>query len=205
MVKLAQTDFPIHELLRDRWSPRAFADRPIEPEKLGSLLEAARWAPSSFNDQPWAFLVAVRENAEEFARMLSVLLAGNAVWARKASALILSAARVNFEHNGRANRHAFHDVGLATANLLTQATALGLVGHAMAGFDVQMARELFAIPEGWEPVAAMALGYPGEAESLPERLREREFAPRSRKPLEEFVFTGRWGQSLPLVTAEVAR
>jgi len=199
MEKPAQTGFPIHELLRRRWSPRAFSDRPVEPQKLRSLLEAARWAPSSYNEQPWAYLVATREDPEEHARMLSVLVEGNMAWAQRAPVLMLSLARLHFERNGKPNRHAFHDVGLATAQLVTQATALGLVVHQMAGFHAEKARELFGIPEDWEPVAAIALGYPGEPESLPESLRQREFAPRTRKPLEQFIFTGRWGQTSELV------
>lgn len=197
--KLANTNCPIHDLLRRRWSPRAFADRPVEPEKLCSLLEAARWAPSSYNEQPWAYLLATREQPVEFARLLSVLVEGNVVWAQHAPVLMLSLARVNFERNGKPNRHAFHDVGLASGNLVIQATAMGLAVHQMAGFHVDKAREVFNIPEGWEPTAAIALGYRGEAESLPEPLRSRELAPRTRKPLEQFVFTGRWGQVAPLV------
>ena len=199
MEKPAQTGFPIHDLLRRRWSPRAFSDRPVEPQKLRSLLEAARRAPSSYNEQPWAYLVATREDPEEHARMLSVLVEGNMAWAQRAPVLMLSLARLHFERNGKPNRHAFHDVGLATAQLVTQATALGLVVHQMAGFHAEKARELFGIPEDWEPVAAIALGYPGEPESLPESLRQREFAPRTRKPLEQFIFTGRWGQTSELV------
>ncbi len=204
MEKLAKAEFPIHDLLRRRWSPRAFSDRPIEPEKLRGLLEAARWAPSSYNEQPWAYLVATQDDPGEYARLLSVLAEGNVAWARRAPVLMLSLAKLNFERNGKPNRHAFHDVGLATANLVPQATAMGLVVHQMAGFSVEKARELFGVPAGWEPVAAIALGYPGEADSLPESLRDRELAPRSRKPLEEFVFAGRWGQSAPLATRALA-
>jgi nitroreductase len=200
MQKAAETEFPVHDLIRLRWSPRAFSDRPVEPEKLRSLLEAARWAPSSFNEQPWAYLLATREDPKEFARLLSVLMEGNIVWTQRAPVLMLSVAKLNFERNDRPNRHAFHDVGLATANLITQATAMGLYVHQMAGFHVEKARELFAIPKGWEPVAAIALGYPGEPDSLPGSLRDRELAPRTRKPLKEFVFAGRWGQTSALVT-----
>ena len=203
MEHAARTEFPVHDLIRCRWSPRAFAGRPVEPEKLRSLLEAARWAPSSFNEQPWAYLVATREEPEQFARLLSVLLEGNRAWAQKAPVLMLSVAKLRFDHNGNPNRHAFHDVGLATANLVTQATAMGLSVHQMGGFDAEKAREVFAIPEGWEPVAAIALGYPGDASALPGRLRDFELAPRTRKPLEEFVFTGRWGQTSPVVTPDL--
>lgn len=197
MQKAAKTEFPIHDLIRLRWSPRAFADRPVEPEKLGSLFEAARWASSSFNEQPWAFLVATRDDPERFARLLSVLMEGNIAWAQHAPVLMLSVAKLNFERSGKPNRHAFHDVGQAIANLILQATALGLYAHQMAGFHVDKAREVFAIPKGWEPVAAIALGYPGEPDLLPAPLRDRELAPRTRKPLQEFVFAGRWGQPAP--------
>ncbi len=201
MDKEAPTDSPIHELLRRRWSPRAFSDLLIEPERLRSVLEAARWAPSSFNDQPWAFLMATRDQPEQHARMLSVLVEGNQAWAQVAPVLLLSVARLNFDLNGRPNRHAMHDVGLATAHLLLQATALGLAGHAMAGFHVEKARELFGIPASWEPVAAIALGYPGDPASLSESNRKMELAPRTRKPLDQFVFTERWGHAAPLAVA----
>jgi nitroreductase len=199
MQKLAETRYPIHELLRERWSPRAFADRMVEPEKLRSLLEAARWAPSSFNEQPWSFIVATKEHAGEYERLLSCLVEGNVRWAQHAPVLMLSVARLAFERNQKPNRHAFHDVGLAVENLVIQATALGLAVHQMAGFHVDKARELFSIPDGHEPVAALVLGFPGDPAGLPEDLREREVAPRIRKPLESFVFSGQWGQSSPLV------
>lgn len=199
MQKLAETRYPIHELLRERWSPRAFADRMVEPEKLRSLLEAARWAPSSFNEQPWSFIVATKEHPGEYERLLSCLVEGNVRWAQHAPVLMLSVAKLAFERNGKPNRHAFHDVGLAVENLVIQATVLGLAVHQMAGFHVDKARELFSIPDGHEPVAALVLGFPGDPAGLPEDLRERELAPRIRKPLESFVFTGQWGQPSPLV------
>jgi nitroreductase len=201
MDKTAKTEFPVHDLVRLRWSPRAFADRPVEPEKLRSLLEAARWAPSSYNEQPWAYLVARREEPEAFARLLSVLVEFNVTWARRAPVLMLSVAKLHLARNGQPNRHAFHDVGLASANLITQATAMGLFVHQMAGIQVEKAREVFVIPEGWEPVAGIALGYLGEPNSLPQALRDRELEPRSRKPLREFVFSDHWGQTSALVTA----
>jgi len=201
MENREKANFPIHDLLARRWSPRAFSDRPVEPEKLRSLLEAARWAPSSYNEQPWAYLVATREDPVEHARLLSVLVEGNVAWAQRAPVLMLSIAKLNFDRSGKPNRHAFHDVGMASASLVFQATALGLVVHQMAGFSVEKARELYTIPEGWEPVAAFAVGYPGKPDSLPERIREKELAPRTRKPLEQFIFTGRWGEVSPLVAS----
>ncbi len=200
MDKLAETQFPVHVLLRQRWSPRAFADRPVEREKLLSLLEAARWAPSSYNEQPWSFLVATKENPVEFERLLSCLVEFNQSWAKAAPVLMLSVAQLNFKRNDKPNRHAFHDVGLAAENLALQATALGLFAHQLAGFDLGKAREVFSIPVTHEPVAAIALGYPGDLATLSDELRQRELAPRERKSLGEFVFQGKWGNTSPLVS-----
>ncbi len=147
MHKPAVTDVALHDLIRNRWSPRAFAERPVPPEVLRSLFEAARWAPSSNNEQPWAYLVATKDDVENF----------------------------------------------------VEANARGLQVHQMAGFDAEKARQTFAIPDDWEPVAAIAVGYPGNPESLPEKLRERELAPRTRKPLGEFVMAGGWGHTAPFV------
>lgn len=194
MEKPAETDHPIHDLLRRRWSPRAFADRAIETEKLLRLLEAARWAPSSYNEQPWAFIVATKDQPEAFDRLAGCLVEFNARWARAAPMLALSVAKLQFERNGKPNRHAMHDVGLAAENLVLQATAEGLAVHQMAGFDVEKARRDLALPEGYEPVAMMAVGYPGPPDSLSDALRQRELAPRTRRPLAEFVFSGTWGQ-----------
>jgi len=197
MNKPAETKYPIHELLRQRWSPRAFSDRMVEPENLRSLLEASRWAPSSYNEQPWNFIMATKEDRTEYDRLLSCLTETNILWAQKAPVLMVSVAKLHFTETGQPNRHAFHDVGLASENLAIQATSMGLFVHMMAGFYSDKVRELFKIPEGYEPVAAIALGYPDDPQTLPERLRERELAPRSRKLLQEFVFTGQWGKTPP--------
>ncbi|WP_447978637.1 nitroreductase family protein [Candidatus Nitrospira bockiana] len=195
MEKPADARYPIHELLRRRWSPRAFSNRPVEPEKLRSLWEAARWAPSSFNEQPWSFMVAIRENRTDYDRLLNCLTESNQRWAHRAPVLMLSVAKLSFDEGGEPNRHAFHDVGLAVENLVIQATAFELVVHQMAGFHVDRAREEFQIPPGYEPVAAIALGYPGDPSELPDPLRQRELRPRSRKPIDEFVFSGAWGKA----------
>lgn len=197
--KVVPTDYPIESILQNRWSPLAFSDRPVEPEKLGSALEAARWAASSFNEQPWSFIVATKDNPAEFNRLLGCLAEGNQEWAKSAPVLMISVAKLNFEKNGKENRHAFHDVGAAEANLAAQATALGLYVHQMAGFDVAKAKELYSIPQGYEPVDALALGYLGDPHQLSEQLQQRLSAPRSRKPLKDFVFTGRWQHSSSLI------
>ena len=197
MDKPAETQFPLHDLLKRRWSPRAFSEQPVGPDMLLTLLEAACWAPSSSNEQPWRFVVATKQESADYDRLLACLLEGNRKWAFRAPVLILSVARMDFEDDGRPNRHAFHDVGLATENLLLQATALGLVAHPMAGFDIEKARVDLKIPSGYEPVAMIAVGYPGELSVLPDYLQQRELKPRERKPLTEIAFSGQWGHSLP--------
>jgi nitroreductase len=199
MEKPAPTQYPIHELISRRWSPRAFADRPVEPSVLCSLFEAARWAASSSNEQPWHYLVASKADGAEFDRLLSCLMPGNVRWVKDAPVLMLSVARMTFEDDGKPNRHAFHDVGQAAANLAIQATALGLFIHQMAGFYPDKARAEFAIPADCEPVAAIAIGYPGDPERLPDDLKKREHNPRERKPISEFVFTRAWGHRSPIV------
>ena len=200
MDKAAQTRYPIHDLLRQRWSPYAFSDRMVESEKLHSVLEAASWAASSYNEQPWTFIVATSENQVEFERLLSCLAEGNQEWARSVPILMLSVAKLNFEYNGVENRHAFHD-GAASTTLAIQAADLGLFIHQMAEFDIPKTKELYNIPSGYEPVSAIALGYFGEPQTLSKKLQQRENAPRKRKPLEEFVFSGSWNQISPLVTS----
>jgi nitroreductase len=200
MQKPAPTNVPLHEILRNRWSPRAFSDKPVAPNVLHSLFEAARWAPSSFNWQPWAYLVATKNDPENFAKTLSTLVEFNAGWAKQAPVLVLSVAQNKIPKDGATNRHAMHDVGTASAQLTFEANARGLLVHQMAGFDVDKARQVFHIPPDWEPGAAMAIGYPGDPESLPQQLRERELAPRTRKPLAEFVMTGDWGHTASFIS-----
>lgn len=189
---------PVLDVIRSRWSPAIFSPRSVEPGKLLSVLEAARWAPSSFNAQPWSFLVARKEEPEEFARMLSCLVPGNVAWAQNVPVLMTSVAKLRFDHNDAANRHAYHDTGIATGFLMLQATALGILAHGMAGFDAAKARELYSIPESHEAVAAIGLGYAGNEDGAPEELRKRNQR-RPRRTLEQFVFAGRWGQPLTLL------
>jgi nitroreductase len=193
MQKPATTDHPVHGLIRERWSPRAFSPKAVPPEVLQSLFEAARWAPSSNNEQPWAFIVAAHEDSASHARMLSTLVQSNRAWAGQAPVLVIAVSKLAFARNGNPNRNAFYDTGGAVAYLTTEATARGLFVHQMAGFDPGKAIELFSIPSGWEPIAAFVIGYPGDPDSLPDTLRERELAPRNRKPLSEFVMAGSWG------------
>jgi nitroreductase len=195
MQKLAPSEFPVHQLIRERWSPRAFADKPIPKDVLRSLFEAARWAPSSSNEQPWAYIVASRDDKENFEKMLSVLVEFNANWARSAPILALAVAHLTFAKSNAPNRNAQYDTGAATALLSVEATAHSLAVHQMAGFDPEKARQVFGIPAGWEALAAIAIGYPGDPASLPQPLKDREMAPRTRKPITEFVMTGGWGHT----------
>jgi nitroreductase len=194
MEKPADAQHPIHELLARRWSPRAFADRPVAPDILKSLWEAARWAPSSANEQPWSFLVATKDNQQEFGRMLECLVEGNQVWSKQAPVLMISVA-AKLDRDNDPNAHAWYDVGQAVMSLSVQATALGLFVHQMAGILPDKIREEYQIPDSHEPVTGIALGYPGTPDQLPDKLRQRELAPRTRKPIGEFVFAGRWGQA----------
>ena len=158
MEKPAETSTPIHDLLARRWSPRAFSDQPVEREKILSIFEAARWTPSSRNEQPWAYIVARREDAENFAALLGVLVESNQVWAQNAPLLLLMLAHKLWEKEGTPNRVALYDLGQAAANLVVQATSLGLSTHQMGGFNVEAARALFHVAEGWDPVTVAAIG-----------------------------------------------
>jgi len=199
MQKPTPTRHPIHPLLQHRWSPRAFSEKPVPADVLRSLFEAARWAPSSNNEQPWAFLVATRDNPESHARMLSTLVEFNQTWARHAPVLAIAVSELAFARTGKPNRNAFYDTGAAVADLSLEATSRGLFVHQMAGFDPHRAIELFEIPSGWEPIAAFVIGYPGNPESLPDTLRQRETASRERKPLTEFVMGDHWGKTAAFV------
>jgi nitroreductase len=197
--KKAVTDHPIHPLLAERWSPYAFDDRPVAQADLRSLFEAARWAASSYNEQPWSYLVATRDDPEEFARLLSCLVEPNQVWAKAAPVLALGVTSLKFSRSNSDNRVAAHDLGLAAGNLLVEATSRGLCVHQMAGILPEKAREVFQIPQPSEAWTALAIGYEGDPSKLPEALKERDLMPRQRKPLSQFVFTGKWGQPSKLV------
>lgn len=190
--KTATPDHPIHDLIANRWSPYAFDERPVEQEKLQSCLEAARWAASSFNEQPWSFIVARRESQTSFSTMLECLADANQAWAARAGVLMLTIAARLFSENGKPNRTAEHDVGLAIGNLSIQATSLGLAVHQMAGVDLSKARQVYSIPESHDPLTVVAIGYTA-ARGEDRQFAERDLAPRSRKPLREFVFTDAWG------------
>ena len=194
-AKEASLDHRIHELLAQRWSPYGFSGKAVAEADLCSLFEAARWAASSYNEQPWNFFVATKENTGEFEKLLSCLVEPNQEWAKAAPVLALGVVSLKFERNGKDNKAGPHDLGLAVGNLLVEATARGLHVHQMIGIVPEKAREIFQIPEDFEAWTAMAIGYKADPEQLPDALRERDQTPRQRKPLREFVFTGEWGQA----------
>ncbi|MBA3752936.1 MAG: nitroreductase family protein, partial [Nitrospira sp.] len=171
MDKPADAAHPMHDLLRQRWSPRAYSEQAVKPEILQSIFEAARWAPSSSNEQPWHFIVGTKDDPAAHDRLFHCLKEGNKKWAFRAPVLMLSVARLNFEDDGTPNRHAWHDTGMAVFSLVVQATALGLIVHQMAGFDVEKARQDLNIPAGSDPVAMIAVGYPGDPAVLDDTLR----------------------------------
>ena len=197
MKNLAVSEHELHPMIAQRWSPRAFDSKLVEPEKLAQLFEAARWASSCFNDQPWAFVVATKDDTVNYQKMLECLVPANVVWAQVAPVLGLVVAQKNFKHNGKPNAWGEYDAGQAAATLVLQATALNLVVHQMGGFDAVKAIATFNIPETAKPVAAIAIGYEGKSSDLSLELQEREKAARSRQPLTSFVFTGKWGNSAP--------
>lgn len=193
MVKRADPDWPIQDVLARRWSPYAFADRDVPVAELRSLFEAARWAPSSYNEQPWSYLVALRRDADAFERMLSCLVEFNRRWARHVPVLVLGVVRTRYETREGVNPAAEHDLGLAAGSLLVEATARGLMVHQMIGIEPERARAVFSIPDDWAPLTAIAIGYPGDPNTLPDALRERDLRPRTRKPQSAFVFAHRFG------------
>jgi len=187
MQKSNQLEYPVVDLIERRRSRRAYSSQPIEQEKIQSLFEAARWAPSSMNEQPWAYLYATSDQPELYNELLNVLNESNRVWASHAPLLILSMARKTHFRNGAVNVAAKYDVGAANAFLSMQATHLGLNVHQMGGYDRQKAIENLNIPDTHEPIVIMAIGYLGGQENLSENLKQREVAPRERYTQEVFV------------------
>lgn len=199
MTKTAPTDHPVHALIANRWSPCGFSDRTVSDEDLRSLFEAARWAASSYNEQPWSYIVATKDKREDFERALSCLVEANQAWAQRAPVIAISVARLSFVRNDKPNTAALHDLGLASATLSLEATSRGLYVHQMIGILPDRARDVYAIPADHQALTALAIGFPAEPESLPDPLKQRDLAPRLRKPLQEFVYGGQWGSVSPIV------
>ena len=198
--KTADPDHDVLDIFARRWSPRAFADRPVEPEKIRRMLEAARWTMSSYNEQPWRYVVASRhEDPEAYERLLQCLNEFNRKWAQNAPVLMMSFYKKTFSKNDRPNRCAPHDTGAASAALTFQATAMDLYVHQMAGIQADVARETYDVPADFEPMAGLAVGYLGDPSMLSENQRSSETSPRSRTSLDGFVFGDDWGNASPLV------
>lgn len=197
-MSINPVEHPVLEPIAERWSPYRFLPQQVEDEKLLRCLEAARWAASSFNDQPWHWIVARRQDREAFDRMIGCLMEANRAWAANAGALILTVTRSTFDYNGKPNRVAQHDLGQAAAHLALQATALGLQVHQMAGVNLSAVRLEYRVPDGYEPQTAIAIGYPDTGQPDGEQAEEwskREGGARRRKPLDQQVFAGKWGNA----------
>lgn len=188
-VMPTQQDTQLHELIRTRWSPKSFRDEPVSADDLRTILEAGRWAASSYNEQPWRFIVAQKRDGPAYRRLLDLLMPMNQKWAKDAPVLMITAAKKAFSHNKAPNRYAMHDAGQALASMMLQATALGLHVHAMGGFDQAKAREVLHIPDDYEIGAAVAFGYLGP---------DGDTAERTRKPLAEIAFGGDWNAPIKL-------
>lgn len=193
--KVAQTDHPVQDVISRRWSPYAYADQAVAKDDLMALFEAARWAASSYNEQPWRYIVATRENREEYEKLLSCLVEFNQGWAKSAPVLALGVASQKYIRNGKPNLHAWHDLGQASANLCVEATARGLSVHQMGGILPAKAKEIYGIPDDFDVVSGLAIGYAAEGDEVPEAMREGESQPRPRKPLSELIFAGSWGRA----------
>jgi nitroreductase len=187
MQKSAAFESPVLDVIQSRRSRRAYTDKPVEPEKINALFEAARWAPSSVNEQPWLYLYATKDQPELWSKIFDTLNDGNKVWAGNAPLLIVSLVRKKFMRNDMPNVSARYDLGGANAFLSLQASHLGLNVHQMGGYNPLRLIENLNVPDTYEPVVIMAIGYPGDVQTLPEHLQLREMAPRERYVQQEFV------------------
>lgn len=185
----------INEIIKKRFSTRAYSDKPVEIEKLIELFKAAKWAPSSMNEQPWQFIVTTKSDGANYNKLFNTLSEGNKIWAGKAHVLILVAAKKTVDKTGKPNRYGFYDTGSSVALLALQAQELGLFVHELGGFNFNKAANALKVPEDYVPVVVLVIGYKGNANELPEYLRVRENAVRTRKPLDIFVFSGEFGRA----------
>ena len=187
--------------IEQRWSPYRFAAKPVETDKLVRCLDAARWAASSYNDQPWHFIVAKREDLRAFEVALACLLEANQGWAKNAGVIILTVTRQTFRMNGKPNRVALHDLGAAAAHLALQAADEGLQAHQMGGVNLSQVRGAYGVPEGFEPQTAIAIGYPDDSPAEPDDpLGQRDAGERKRLDFDAFVFAGTWGNGAGLAS-----
>ncbi len=194
-LEYRKADYPIEPLILRRWSPRAMSGETIGLDDLMSLFEAARWAPSSFNEQEWRFLYALN-GSDHWSTFLGLLMEANQLWCKRAAVLVVVVSATRFSHNDKPNRVHSFDTGAAFENLALQGTAMGLVVHPMAGFDHERARSELEIPDRFHVEAMVAIGKPGDPALLPEPLREKEI-PSGRRPVADSVFSGKWGGAAP--------
>jgi nitroreductase len=180
----------ILEIIQERWSPYAFSPAPVEEFKLKAMFEAAGYAPSCNNEQPWLFVYTTQKDQKTFSDYIGFLHESNRVWAKEAYAIVISMARTKFSRNGKINRYALHDTGMAVTNLLLQALSMDLYVHQMGGFSSEMVIDYFKLDENIEPVAVMAVGYLGDGYSLPPELLKRDEKRRARKSVNEYSFKG---------------
>jgi nitroreductase len=197
MKKPATTQVPIHDIIANRWSGRAYdPTQPLTREQVIALLEAARWAPSCNGDQPWRFVVWNKsENASDWQAAFDTLSSGNQGWVKNAPLLVLTCADTLFNHNGQPNRFAQYDTGAAAENLCLQAESLGLMAHQMGGYDVDKARAVAGVPAQFTLMAMIAVGVPADPAGFSAEVKERETAPRKRRKLGELFFSGKWGKA----------
>ncbi len=196
--KPAETTQPIHELIRDRWSPRAYADKPVPKALLASLFEAARWAASCNNSQPWRFIVATKDNKAEYEKLLQCFNDRNQSWAVTAPVLVVTCADKNLP-NGSPSNYGWYDTGAAVAQLTMQAMAHGLWVHQAQGILPDKVRETYKVPADFDICTGFSIGYQGEPEVLPDDYAKREVLPRDRKPVTDLVFTGAFGKTSGIV------
>lgn len=193
--KPAETSTPVNALIRERWSPRAFQSKPVSKTDLTGVLEAARWAASCNNGQPWRFIVATSDNAAAYAAAVTGFNARNQRWVKTAPVIVFVCARKTFEANGNPNAHSWYDTGAAVAQLSIEAESRGLRLHQAAGIEREVIRKTHGVPDDVDIIAGFALGYQGDPDSLPEELPGRERESRARKPLSEVVFSSKFGEA----------
>jgi nitroreductase len=196
MKSVPAIDYPIHELLLKRYSPHSFSKRIVEKTALLSIFEAARWAPSCFNEQPWSYIVIHKTHTDQYAKIRESMAEQNVTWATTAPLLILTVAKVVFSENNKPNPYAWHDIGLATGAMLVQSASMGIYIHQMAAFSKEKIRIACDIPAGWDPVTLIAMGYLAENSELPEKFIELDRSPQIRKKLTEFVYEDTWGHTI---------
>jgi len=198
MQNPAVTQAPIHDIIANRWSPRAYdADKAVSQDQILSLLEAARWAPSCFGDEPWRFIVWDKnKDAAAWQKALDCIVPGNQTWAKDAPVFVLVCADTQFSHNQKPNRWGGYDTGAAAVSMSLQATSLGLITHQMGGFDGDKTRAAFGIPEQYDMMSMIAVGYAADIDSLDDEQKERALAPRKRRALGELFFDGVWNKAI---------